>query len=311
MPYSNHNLGPLKVTQSAREVKQLDSLLECQGLDALSPLERSKTRFVFIVSSAHLHQGSVAANLHHHRQPCLGIVAQSALTHLVFKPQGRHITDAGMEALVEVGDLLVPHYIALGHLIELILDFGSEVIVHNGGEILHQEVIDHHTHVGGDEFTLLGAIQFALLACGDFTALESDDLIVTLLPLILTLLDIIAVLDSGNDWGISRRSANTQFLQTAHQRGLGIAIGLLGIALGCCHNHRIEPVATVHDRQGVQLGGSSHLVVRLVDGIVGTLEVHFQETVKLHNLALGNEELIAARDGDVHCRFLQLGIGHL
>ena len=100
-----------------------------------------------------------------------------------------------METLIEVGDFLVPNDIALSHLIELVLDLGREVVVHDVGEILHQEVVYYHAHIGGDEFALLDTEELTLLARGDLAVLERDDFIFTLVALVLALLDIIALLN--------------------------------------------------------------------------------------------------------------------
>jgi hypothetical protein len=100
-----------------------------------------------------------------------------------------------METLIEVGNLLIPDDIALSHLIKLILDLGREVVVHNRREIIHKEVVDHHPHIGRNELALLDAIELSLLAGGDLTLLESDDLIFTLLSLVFTLLNVVAVLN--------------------------------------------------------------------------------------------------------------------
>ena len=113
----------------------------------------------------------------------------------MLQTQSRHSADAGMESLVERLNFLVPNHIALGYLIKLILHFSREVIVHDVGEVLHKEVIDHHTHIGRHQLALFNAIDFGLLAEGDFPVLECEGFTLTFLALIFTLLHIVAVLD--------------------------------------------------------------------------------------------------------------------
>ena len=48
-----------------------------------------------------------------------------------------------------------PLLIALGNLIEILLDFSREVIVHNLCEVLHQKVIHYDTDVGRQQFALV------------------------------------------------------------------------------------------------------------------------------------------------------------
>ena len=104
-----------------------------------------------------------------------------------------------MEVVIEVGDFPVPLDIALRHLIKLVLHLGREVIVHDSGEILHQKVINHHTHIGGNEFTFLHAEDFRLLAFSDLTALQGNNLIFPLVALVLAFFDILPLLNSGNN----------------------------------------------------------------------------------------------------------------
>ena len=104
-----------------------------------------------------------------------------------------------MEALIKIRDFLVPYHIALGHLIKLVLHLGSEVVVHDRGEILHQELVYDHAHIGGNEFSLLDPEQLALLAGTDFSSFEGDDFTIAFVAFLLSLLDILALLDCGND----------------------------------------------------------------------------------------------------------------
>ena len=65
------------------------------------------------------------------------------------------LLDGGLEVVIEVLDHGVPLLLALGNQVEVLLDAGREVIVHDGGEVLHEEVVDDGAHVGGDELALV------------------------------------------------------------------------------------------------------------------------------------------------------------
>ena len=65
-----------------------------------------------------------------------------------------------MEIFVEFVDFVVPFLLALGNLIEVVLDFCREVVVHYLGEIFQEKIIDHHAHVGRNEFAFLGSGHF-------------------------------------------------------------------------------------------------------------------------------------------------------
>ena len=54
-------------------------------------------------------------------------------------------------------------------------DISREVVVHNGGEFVHQEVIHHNTDVGRNEFTAVAAVILTALLGRDFIAGEGDE----------------------------------------------------------------------------------------------------------------------------------------
>ncbi len=55
------------------------------------------------------------------------------------------------ELIVEGADNALPLLVALGYVIELLLHLSGKVVVHYVGEILNQEIVDHHTYVGGNK----------------------------------------------------------------------------------------------------------------------------------------------------------------
>ena len=211
-----------------------------------------------------------------------------------------------MEALVEVLNLVVPLALALGDVVKLVLHLGGEVVVENLWEVLGQEFVNHHTHIGGDEFALLVAHEFALALGADFAVLERDLLKAALHTLALALHHVVTRLNGRDGGCIGRRTSNAQFLESFHEHCLAIAVGLLSKALSGNHFPQLELVAHLHYWQHVELS-------RSIDGIVvvAGLEIDLEEAVKLHYLTVGDEALGASADVDVHLGLLELGVGHL
>ena len=160
-----HHFLPLEFTESARQLKQLESLVEGDTVHRFVGRKRGKQRFIGIVGGAYLHQRPESANLHRYHSSAYRVVAQYSLAHTVFETQIGYLLHAFVERLVEVCYLVLPAQFALGNLVETLLDAGSEVIVHDVGEILLEEVVNHTAGVGRDKLSLLGTHIFGEIGC--------------------------------------------------------------------------------------------------------------------------------------------------
>ena len=61
------NLLALKLAQCTRQTEQLQSLIECDGLNGLTLFHLCKTGFVIIIGTAYLDNGTVTAYLDRYR----------------------------------------------------------------------------------------------------------------------------------------------------------------------------------------------------------------------------------------------------
>ena len=60
-----------------------------------------------------------------------------------------------MKSVVKTPNHFCPVFFAWGDIIELFFDFGSKIIIHNGSKVGDQKVIDNHTYISRNEFTLI------------------------------------------------------------------------------------------------------------------------------------------------------------
>ena len=129
----------------------------------------------------------------------------------------KHLLALRLELLVELLHGLLPVLLALGYLVEVLLHVGREVIVDDILEVGNKEVVHHCSCIRWQELSLLMAHHFALLAFLDVLArLQREQLIGTLLTLLVTLLHVFALLDGGDGWRVGRRTTDAQFLQFLH-----------------------------------------------------------------------------------------------
>ena len=82
------------------------------------------------------------------------------------------------------------------------LYLGGEVVVHNLLEVLHQEIINHHTDIRGQELALFRADQFLAGFLRNLFAFQDVDGILTFFAFLVTLLHIFALLDGRDGWCI-------------------------------------------------------------------------------------------------------------
>ena len=116
--------------------------------------------------------------------------------------------DGGLEVLVELMHHVSPLFFPFGNLVELFLDFRGEVIIHDAWEVLHQEVVDYDADVGREKLSFLISYHFLLRPRRDLDAFQRIDGVTALFPLVVSFLDILALLDCADGWGIRRRAPN-------------------------------------------------------------------------------------------------------
>ena len=93
---------------------------------------------------------------------------------------------------------LVPFLLALGNAVKILLHFGSKVIVHDAREVFHQEVVDHHSNVCRQELALLRAHHLLAHLLRYLLALQNVNGIGAFCSFLVTLEDILTLLD-GRD----------------------------------------------------------------------------------------------------------------
>ena len=96
-----------------------------------------------------------------------GVGSQFAFACLVLRTCVHHLIDGGFKVLVEVLHHRCPLFVSFCNPVELLLHFRREIVVHDGREVLHEEVVHHYSYVGGQEFTLFVAHSLHFRRVGD------------------------------------------------------------------------------------------------------------------------------------------------
>ena len=149
----------------------------------------------------------------------------------------------GVEHIVEFGYLMAPRGVALGYFIESLLYVGCEVEVKYIREILGQEVIDHCACIGRYQFSAVCSHSFgALLLVNIALAVKSKCDEAALSAGAVAFLHIFTLLDGGYGGCVGRGTAYAEVLHFLHQRSLGIAGRMLGVALGGSDPYRLHHI---------------------------------------------------------------------
>ena len=106
-----------------------------------------KQGFGIIIHSTNLHNGTKASNLDKHTTTALWVETQLAFAGAVVLTGVQRFLYRRFEVFVKMLHHRRPLLLAFGNLVEVLLHFGREVIVHDGGERIHEEVVDNDTHV--------------------------------------------------------------------------------------------------------------------------------------------------------------------
>ena len=175
-----------KFAKFSGQFAQFEGFFEGDGSQTLIGRQPCKTRFVFAFSAANLNHRAITADFHTHRLTAFGIIAEIAFADASFAALSQHGVDLGFQISVESANEFRPIFGTFCHEVEIMLDIGGEVVVHNGGEFVHQEVIHHNTDVGRNEFSAVAAVILTALLGRDLIAGEGDEGNGTRLALILS-----------------------------------------------------------------------------------------------------------------------------
>ena len=172
--------------------------------------------------------------------------------------------------------MLGPVSLAVGNLIKLLLDVCREVIVHNLGEELEQEIVHYNAYVRGHQLRFLCADSLLALLLGQLAVLQCYDVIFALRAALVALLHIAALLYGADCRSVCRRTANSKLLELAYEARLGVAWRMLCETL-CSHNFLgCQSIALVYGRYC----GCIDSVL-----IIAALTVYLKKTVEYGNLA--------------------------
>ena len=157
---TNDHVSPFERTDGTRQFEEFQSLLQRQRLHAEFTGQLGKLWLDTVFSRTNLHDGTEAAYLGKYGTTALGVLTQFALTGLMLLTGIQRLVHYRFKALVESLHHTRPFLFALGNLIEVMLHLGSEVIVHDFLEVIHQEVVHHDTDICRQQFSLIRADQF-------------------------------------------------------------------------------------------------------------------------------------------------------
>ena len=209
----------------------------------------------------------------------------------------------GFKLLIEAFHHVRPFLTAFSNFIEILFYLSGEVIVHDGWEILHQEVVHHHTDIGRQELSLIRTGHFLPLLLSDHLALQGIDGVEALFALLVSLMHIFALLNGGNGGSISRRTTDAQLFQFMNERSFRIAEWTLAETFCGLNLTTRQFHAFLQRRQ--------HVAFFFLFFIVHRLAIYLDETVEFHHFTLSHKDLVSTTDRNVYCGLVHLGISHL
>ncbi|CCZ13370.1 unknown [Prevotella sp. CAG:487] len=228
-----------------------------------------------------------------------------SLARLVLAACVHHLLHRRLELLVEAVHHIRPHHLALGNAVELLLHFSREVVVHYHREVVHKEVVDHHSYVGGQQLALVVARHLGLARCVDYESAQRVHRVWAFLTLLVALHHIVALLYGAYCGGICGRASDAQFLQFVYEARLSVSRRTLRITLRGGYLAPCEHASLRQFRQSVL---SFFLTVVIV---VSRFAVHFKESVELHNLSVCHELLLRSAHTYRRCGLLYERVSHL
>ncbi len=191
-------LAVIRDAEIARQLEQLQRVLERDRVDALARTQRSEARLFGVVLGADLRHRPVAAQAHAERAARGGIQSKFARAAGFGAVDGfGFIRDQCLERRPEFAQQRYPVLFAARYRVEFVLELRGEVVVHVLGEMPGQEL----RHGAAD----IGRVEAARVEQHVFAVEQRLD-----------------------DAGVGRRAADAVFLQRLDQRGLGKARRRLG-----------------------------------------------------------------------------------
>ena len=257
-------------------MEQFQGLFQADGIHALVGQQAGKLRILPVIPGADLNERPIASHAHRHRPPGGRIIAQAARAYrftaaystlLVLHPR--------RERFPELPHQRDPLLLAPGNGIEFIFQPGGEIIIDITVEMLGQEPVYDSPHVSGNKA-------------------------------LLDHLHVFAGAQGGNDGGISRRPADTVFLQGLDQGRLGITRRRFGKMLFGPYFQQSRRITRLHGRQ-FPLSG---IIPLPRFAIIFSFGIENHETLFNHGSAVGPHQRTAAAF-QVHCDRIDDGLGHL
>ena len=219
-PHGGHHLLALILAHHARQLEELQGLLQRDRLDRLRLHQRCEARLggrlVLLVHHPDLRHRAVTPNLDRDGQATLRIRPQQPLPCPVALARGQRLLHHRVEELVESIHRLSPDQLALGNGIKVLLHIGREVIIDHLRERFRQEVIHHRAHVRGEQFVPISPHHLALLALRDLPVAEGQDAIPSLLARLVATHHILPVLNRLDRRGIRRGSPNAELFHAVY-----------------------------------------------------------------------------------------------
>ncbi len=270
----DHDRLAFQFAEFFRQLEQFQCIRKLQREDALFRTQRGELGFVFVVLAADLRERAVFAHAHRYRLAGHRIDAEIALAG-AFRAVDLVglLVERGLELFPEFFHQHRPRLLAAGHRVELVFQFGGEVVVDVMFEMRGQKAVDQTADVGRPE---RAAFQQG-----------------------------IGLVNQGlDDAGVGRRTADAVLFQGLHQTGLGIARRRLGEMLFA--EDVVERDALAFDQRR-QLGIG---LVVLAVFLVLAFFVHQQEARIDHGGAGGAETVLRA-GGEFDTDRVERGRNHL
>ena len=263
-----------RLAQVARQIEQLERLVEFDLVHLLSRPQAGELRLFLIVARADLHEGTVTSHAHRDRLARLGVGAEFAcLDRLVAAYGLLLVAHQGIEARPELAHDRYPVLLTARHLVQLVLEPGGKVVVHVAGEVLGEKAVDHFADVGRVE-TPVGE------------------------------LDILALNQRRDDVGVRRRPADAVRLQDLHEARLGVTRWRFGEMLFGAHGLEGDLLAFLQGRQAA-------VAVVAVVAVVAALLVDAYKAREDDRGTGGAKAILAGTRGQVDSHLVIQRLRHL
>ena len=304
-PQSSDHLLVFKNAHLSGKFKQLQGIFQAEVFDELPFFEASEYLFlVFGVSNLHERTKLAQASGDGLARYGMG-TNQSAGVDVLTRYLLRFFHTV-VELAVEAVHHVLPIFSTGCDFVKLLFDLGRKVEVNHVGEMLDQEVVDHHGNIGREEFVFLCSRIFCFGAVLEGTSGNEHLHILAWGAFSCLLVDVVALLYRRNGWGISRRSADAQFLQFLYQRGFRVAWSRSAEGFSSLHFFQAQGLSYRHRRK--EGGVAAFFVFRL---LVGIFKIYLQETIKNDDFASCLKLQWGIGDGHGDGGPLEGGIGHL